>query len=353
MEIRCPECGYSRNVNPDSIAHDLNVATCPKCNAKFRFRSDEPAAQEKQGGSEWSLEKAAQDVVEPDTPTANIDEAPTELSSPQQPMTNGTSSEQPAQQAESVSGEEPSRAVRPEDLYPPSMRGSISSGSEENDQQRQHSDEPSLKVAYSDGKPIEGMPSDVPWAQVKELGFFPAMKETIKGVLFKPTLFYEIMDKAGRFSIPFSFFILVSLAAVLVETSWQSVFGNPLFSADAVKPMSVDELLSIMFISPLILVTYLYVTGTILHIALKLTGAATGGIGVTLRVLCYASSADLLSVIPVVGPLIGGVWKLVIVVKGLKTAHGTTYTRVVPPVALLVLILVSFVVYTLQSQGIL
>ena len=350
MEIRCPECGYSREVNPDSIAPDLTVATCPKCNAKFRFRPDESIAQEEQGSSEFSLEKTVQDAAASEMPAAKMDESEIESSSTQT-SSQGTTSEEPVPHAES--DDEPSRTVRPEDLYPPSMRGTASSASDESEQPRQDSDEPSLKMAYSDGKPLEGMPTDVPWAQVKELGFFPAMKETIKGVLFKPTLFYEIMDKAGRFSIPFSFFILVSLAAVLVETSWQGVFGNPLFPAESVKPMSVDELFSIMFISPLILVTYLYVTGTILHIALKLAGAATGGIGVTLRVLCYASSADLLSIVPVVGPLIGGVWKLVIVVKGLKTAHGTTYTRVVPPVALLVLILVSFVVYTLKSQGIL
>ncbi len=160
------------------------------------------------------------------------------------------------------------------------------------------------------------------------------------------------MNKNGKFSIPFSYFIIISLVSVLVETVWQSVFGNPLIPSEVAGSLSIDELFSIMFVSPLILVVYLFVTGSVLHGALKLTGAANGRMGVTLRVLCYAATADLLSIIPIVDPLVGGVLKLIIIVKGLKSAHGTTYTRVLPPVIILVLVLVSFVVYSLQLQGI-
>jgi len=328
MEIRCPECGYSRKVNPDSILPDTTVATCPKCSTKFKLHlseeTKEPQSSEQNAGAARSSE--------------------------------ASSSENNA--------EEVRRPVRPEDLYPPSVRPEppaepsaepddlLQDDFWKQDGTQPSSDKEPLHMAYSDGQPISGMPTDVPWAEVKELGFFPAITATIKGVLFKPELFYDIMNKNGKFSIPFSYFILVSIAAVLVETLWQSIFGNPLFPAETVGPLSIDELFSIMFISPLILVIYLFITGAVLHTALRLTGAAKGRIGVTLRVLCYASSADLLAIIPVVGPLVGGLWKLIIIVKGLKTAHGTTYTRVLPPVIILVLVLVSFVVYSLRLQGI-
>lgn len=330
MEIRCPECGYTRDVNPDSVSADLTVATCPKCSAKFRFRLVE--------------EKEPDFILGEDTQDAKAESSAT--------AQNSSADKTP---------EEPQRPVRPEDLYPPSMRKDSAPEHEDfsqdefwktDDSQRSAQQEDPLRMAYSDGQPLDGMPQDVPWAEVKELGFFPAVVATIKGVLFKPSLFYEIMNKEGKFSIPFSYFILISLAAILVETVWQSVVGNPLIPAEAVGPLSIDELFSIMFISPLILVIYLFMTGAVLHGALKLTGAATGKLGVTLRVLCYASTADLLSIVPVVGPLVGGLWKLIIIVKGLKSAHGTTYTRVLPPVIILVLVLVSFVVYSLKSQGI-
>ncbi|SIO18711.1 YIP1 family protein [Halodesulfovibrio marinisediminis] len=325
MEIRCPECGYTREVNPDLVSPDLTVATCPKCSKKFRFR---PAEENE---PDFVL---GQDVEQPQTDSLS------------------------AQDAGMDELEESRRPVKPEDLYPPSMRRGTSSEKDDFSEDefwntsKPSSEEDPLRMVYSDGQPLDGMPNDVPWAEVKEIGFFPAIAATIKGVLLKPSLFFEIMNKEGKFSIPFSYFILISLAAVLVETIWQGIFGNPLIPAEAVGPISIDELFSIMFISPLILVMYLFLTGAVLHGVLKLTGAATGKLGVTLRVLCYAATADLLSIVPVVGPLIGGVWKLVIIVKGLKSAHDTTYSRVLPPVIILVLVLVSFVVYSLKSQGI-
>jgi predicted Zn finger-like uncharacterized protein len=38
MEILCPECGFSREVNESKIPARSQVATCPKCKAKFKFR---------------------------------------------------------------------------------------------------------------------------------------------------------------------------------------------------------------------------------------------------------------------------------------------------------------------------
>ena len=330
MEIRCPECGYTRHVNPDSVSSDLTVATCPKCSTKFRFRLVE--------------EKEPDFVLGQDT----------ENSQPKSSASVQTSRmDEPSDEAQ--------RSVRPEDLYPPSVHQD--NAPEQDDfsddefwktdgKQPTSEQEDPLRMVYTDGQPLDGMPQDVPWAEVKELGFFPAIAATIKGVLFKPSLFFEIMNKNGKFSIPFSYFIIISLVSILIETVWQSVFGNPLIPSDVTGSLSIDELFSIMFISPLILVVYLFVTGSVLHGALKLTGAANGRMGVTLRVLCYAATADLLSIIPVFGPLVGGVLKLIIIVKGLKSAHGTTYTRVLPPVIILVLVLVSFVVYSLQLQGI-
>lgn len=327
MEIRCPECGYTRKINPDSVSPELTVATCPKCSSKFRFRPFNDTYSSQGQNSEKS-------------------------------ETEHSDSTQDQHLVEKIEQRPP---VRPEDLYPPSVHTENGSASEqgefsgesweksEKEQQVPFSDDP-LRMVYSDGKPLDGMPSDVPWAEVKELGFFPAIAATIKGVFFNPTLFFEIMNKSGKFSIPFSYFILISLAAVLVETVWQGVFGNPLLPAEG-KAMGIEDLFSVMFISPLILVVYLYTTALVLHGALKLTGAAKYPLGVTLRVLCYASTADLCSIVPVVGPLVGGIWKLVIIVKGLKTAHNTTYSRVIPPVGILVLIILSVVVHTLQSLG--
>ena len=38
MIIRCPRCEHSRSVNPESIPDSAELATCPKCQHRFRFR---------------------------------------------------------------------------------------------------------------------------------------------------------------------------------------------------------------------------------------------------------------------------------------------------------------------------
>lgn len=38
MLITCPECQFARNINTDSIPATAQLATCPRCKSKFRFR---------------------------------------------------------------------------------------------------------------------------------------------------------------------------------------------------------------------------------------------------------------------------------------------------------------------------
>lgn len=38
MRIDCPNCGFSREVNPDKVPDQAELATCPKCEHKFVFR---------------------------------------------------------------------------------------------------------------------------------------------------------------------------------------------------------------------------------------------------------------------------------------------------------------------------
>lgn len=37
MNITCPQCGFSRQMNPDRVPAESVIATCPKCSCKFRF----------------------------------------------------------------------------------------------------------------------------------------------------------------------------------------------------------------------------------------------------------------------------------------------------------------------------
>jgi hypothetical protein len=61
----------------------------------------------------------------------------------------------------------------------------------------------------------------------------------------------------------------------------------------------------------------------------------------------------MLSIIPVVGSLLGGLLRLWIIVVGLRTVHGTTTARVLPSVGLLFLSLLVIVALTMRDLGML
>jgi hypothetical protein len=42
MQLTCPHCGFSREIPAEKIPHTATMATCPKCQKKFNFRT--PAA---------------------------------------------------------------------------------------------------------------------------------------------------------------------------------------------------------------------------------------------------------------------------------------------------------------------
>ena len=42
MRIVCPQCGYSRDIPADKVPSKSSIATCPKCQFRFRFRGHTP-----------------------------------------------------------------------------------------------------------------------------------------------------------------------------------------------------------------------------------------------------------------------------------------------------------------------
>lgn len=45
MRIVCPQCGYSRDIPSDKVPASSSIATCPKCQFRFRFRGNQPSVQ--------------------------------------------------------------------------------------------------------------------------------------------------------------------------------------------------------------------------------------------------------------------------------------------------------------------
>ena len=77
-----------------------------------------------------------------------------------------------------------------------------------------------------------------------------------------------------------------------------------------------------ILLSPVIVIVWMFIASGILHVCLMIVGGAKKSFETTFRVVCFsAGSTTLLSIIPICGGLISGVWNVVLEIIGLARAH--------------------------------
>lgn len=263
MEIRCPHCDFTKEIDENKIASDITVATCPKCNTRFAFREKE----------NFLFEQA------------------------------------PIPQEESP-------------FHP--------ANHEENDQPLQ--DDQEYTDIFDENIPDIDLP-DIPWARSHEMGFFPAIIETVKGVMFSPGHLFYGMRRRAPFSQAFGFYMLMSVAGLLIGLMWDVSIGNP-FLPSTPAP-SVNELLANIVVSPILFTFALYLLSGITHGILMLSGGNRAGFGTTIRVVAYTSALNALYILPFIGPIVASIWSLYAIALGLRAAHRISFGKVLPAIFVL------------------
>lgn len=79
MLITCPECQFARNINADSIPSKAQLATCPRCQNKFRFRilpEEEEQAGDAEQADEANSELVGNGSDDSVSPVGQLDEDP-------------------------------------------------------------------------------------------------------------------------------------------------------------------------------------------------------------------------------------------------------------------------------------
>ncbi|MBS3780162.1 MAG: zinc-ribbon domain-containing protein, partial [Desulfovermiculus sp.] len=159
MEIKCPECGFAREVQEDKIPPTAKTATCPKCGQKFIFRKDPPEFAESQ--EEWTGKEE-----EPGKP-----------------------------------GSENRDAQAPEeDIW--SQLESLSDEGPEGEEYKEHK-------AWQQRKRAAGTQNEIPWENLQNYGFFPGLIETIKLVMFQPQSFFARLPLGRGYIQPLIFYLLL------------------------------------------------------------------------------------------------------------------------------------------------
>lgn len=182
--------------------------------------------------------------------------------------------------------------------------------------------------------PADPEPSPIPWEDRARLGFGSALIENVKLFVTAPQDGYRRMMEKGDYASPIIFGIILGWIGTALGYLWNLLFGGsmmllPGMSEEMGPAMLMQGAASAigLVIAPIFILIGLFVGAGIFHLCLMvikgLEGSQAGFEG-TLRVLSYASVAQLAQVIPFVGGLIALVWLIFLYVVGLSTVHRTT-----------------------------
>ena len=368
MHITCPECGFSREVPEDKLPKRAQLATCPKCATKFKFR-DLPEEFDLSEAPDPAPREEAPPPIQPDSPGNLWDkleqQTPGGQAQPEQTEQAEQASKpvkrmyldttRPGSTAETVSETPP--------LPPPGETPSAAPGSkpvkrmyldatrpDAKAQSMDQGDDSAEQEQFQDNGADEPR-VDVPFERLDEYGFFPGLFETIKRSLTAPRLFFGSMRFSGGIGKPIVFYLLMAEFYALMEMIWGLIgvhglsdyLSSGLGGEMPVMVMGAEAFLGLLLM-PIYFVVILLLWSGITHFFLTMARAGNRGFGGTLRATAYAASPLILTVIPMYGEIAGGIWNMVLTYIALKHIHGTTYGRITLAYIIMTLSFILFAV---------
>jgi len=167
----------------------------------------------------------------------------------------------------------------------------------------------------------------LPWEHRQQLGFFKAYFDTVIMVLTKPGVAFAMMKKEGDLMGPMLFALIGGCAGMIVSVLLNIALQSVGFMADrqaGAFGMGIVGIWAVGYIllSPVLVIVFMFIASAILHLCLMIVGGAKKPFETTFRVVCFSSgSTSLLSMVPVCGGMISGVWNLVLEIIGVARAH--------------------------------
>jgi hypothetical protein len=234
----------------------------------------------------------------------------------------------------------------------------------------QHPDDPHFDPSLEPG-------TEPALERMDEIGFFPAVLETIQQVMLAPGETFEHVKPEGYF-LPtlflagFTFFFgLITMGyGILIELGLESLGMMPQTSPEEQLFGYTGGMLLNMVVGVIQVVVnvFVYILMTLLaagliHVVLMMTGDTRYGFETTYRISAYCGAVtQVLFLIPVCGPTVGVVWNIWIMCVGIDRAHDVSTGRAVAAVLtpyllccgsiiLLVALFFGTVMALFESQG--
>lgn len=367
MEIICPECHFSRQVDETKIPARSQVATCPKCQTKFKFR-DLPDEALTEPSSHAAEDNAAPEAPEPEHPeqeqAGSDNDQPPQAAPTEPPTPDEVEPDFPTIRAP---GEDPREELwdRLGDMTPPA---DSSARDKETDSSPQESQPvPGWTGEFNDDfpDPMQEEPEaeekstplvPPPFEQLDRYGFFHGLYMTIKLILTSPRLFFSVMPVGGGLAKPLTFTILVTMIQGMAQYVWgMAGLSAAAGEVDGMGGMTgTATALLMLLIMPAFIAMGQFVITSIYHVLLMLMRGDNQGFEGTFRALAYANAPIVLGVFPM--PMIeieigwmflAAIWGLFLTIVGLRHIHRTSYAKVVPVafIPLLLAMIAALVVY--------
>lgn len=168
-----------------------------------------------------------------------------------------------------------------------------------------------------------------PWED-PDLAFPANLIATWRESLFEPTRFFGRIGEAAAFSRPLLYFLLVTVVGAFFTLIWETLGVWPggwgELSGRGPLPSGAPSLIG-FFASPFVALLGLGVWSLMLHLFVLIFVPERRPLGMTARVICYATGPTVFSVVPLLGSVVGGVWIIVLQIVGLREVHRTTTGR--------------------------
>ena len=314
MLISCPKCHFKRHVDEKQIPESATLATCPKCQNKFRFR--DPETGEFIAGICLEMEQK--------TPAADIQEAETANPETQE----NTEQNEAATEDEKEANEKTPLAEDPiplneENITPKTPK-------EENPLQ-----EPMQDYSEKQAERYVMMTDDVPWEHPERHGFFRSFFRTISRVMLSGREFFSTIHSQASSLRPATFYAIIGLVQALVGYLSSPSMVNFIKSSniDPQKQVLMENLMSgqsltmLIITTPFIMILQLLVYTAFVYLAIRITNPEKADFPLTLRIIAYASAPMILCIVPYLGGFIGLVWFIYNIFIGVKYALRLSWQR--------------------------
>jgi hypothetical protein len=208
-----------------------------------------------------------------------------------------------------------------------------------------------MEASSSTPPPPEPPPqaATIPWEDPARTSTFERFVETAKLLATRPGEAFAGMPTSGGIGAPLLYAIVVGWIGIAIAVVWNTLLQGmwiPFMGggeeAAIAAGFTAAWAVGLVILAPIFVIIGVFIGAAILHLMLMIVGGANNGFEATVRVVCYAQTAQLAGIIPFCGGLISMVWAIILYVFGLSNAHRTTQGKAVLAVLLPVVLCCAF-----------